>query len=43
MLAAEEHVPQLRVQISSVCVGDDLLDDVLKKAILDRFLKKTNP
>lgn len=43
VLAAGEFVPQLRVQVSSVCVGNGLLDDVLRKAILDRFLKKTYP
>lgn len=43
VFAAAELVPQLRVQVSSVCVGDDLLDIVLRKASLDRVLKKTNP
>lgn len=43
VFAAAECEPQLRVQVSSVCVGDDLLDIVLRKAILDRFLKKTSP
>lgn len=43
VFAAAELVLQLRVQVSSVCVRDDLLDIVLRKAILDRVSKKTNP